>query len=711
MRDMNELIKTENFKVLAVLTAGIISLYTTIIFGGGSLKFVFFITLIVITSEFIFRFFSSGIMLPYILMLFSPITLIFYSTTPDFRIRVTSLLLLAYIFSAPFKQGKIKKWYSGWSKKPVLIWIIPLIIFSMLSLWLDHKGVELSGDEPHYLMVTQSLVEDLDLSLKNNVEERTYLDFIPAGIPAHMIIHKGKHLSFHMPGLSFLLIPFYIVFNLAGDIISPHLFFRLSISVINAFFPFVLFYIMRLLFPDKKLSGIWLLSILTVPFLFHSVHIFPELPAATLLAGSFLFLYRDDPKPGIAGFLFSLTIWFHVKYYPPLMLFAGFAVWKLLKENSKKDLLKFLLYPALSSIILLLFSKAVYGTFNPSGIFPAENYWSTPILLKLKVFLAYFFDQRDGLILYAPFLFLFLFGLKLKNLSWKILAAIISVYTIFHAITTVRGAHAPAGRPLVFVFWIILLFMFNYYFNSDRKYFFRVMAGFNFFLLFWVLQYPQFIYQPVFASTIEGGSSFLSFMGSSVLDLTKFFPSFLTQSNILYLPNIIWISTLIIIVLVYYSGNLKKIRITAKNTKYISIVSFIAAILLVSLFPHVHISAKDHFRKNGISLFNSSSNFVWLENENKFRVKSNEEYTIYFEERQWKKEISFLFDIPAGSSLKAANGKRVIFHSQKSEDFVFNINLSKMKKIKLMGKKLIPIWIKTVSSHNDSFFHLRIEGK
>ncbi|MCK4888402.1 MAG: hypothetical protein KAS97_00640, partial [Candidatus Aminicenantes bacterium] len=453
---------------------------------------------------------------------------------------------------------------------------------------------------------------------------------------------------------------------------------------------------MRLLFPDKKLSGIWLLSILTIPFLFHSVHIFPELPAATLLAGSFLFLYRDDPKPGIAGFLFSLTIWFHVKYYPPLMLFAGFAVWKLLKENSKKDLLKFLLYPALSSIILLLFSKAVYGTFNPSGIFPAENYWSTPVFLKLKVFFAYFFDQRDGLLLYAPFLFLFLSGLKLRNLSWKVLAAIISVYTIFHAVTTVRGAHAPAGRPLIFVFWIILLFMFNYYFNSDRKYLFKVMVGFNFFILFWILQYPQFIYQPVFASTIEGSSAFLSFMGSSALDLTKFFPSFLTQSDILYLPNIVWIITLIIVLLAYYSGNLKKIRITANSTKYISIVLFISAILLVSLFPHVHISAKDRFRKNGISLFNSSSNFVWLENENKFRVKSNEEYTIYFEERQWKKNISFQFDIPAGSSLKAANGKRLIFNSTKSDNSDFYINLSKMKTLKLMGKKLIPIWIKTV---------------
>lgn len=710
MRDMSALIKTENLKVLPAFAAGFISLYSTIICGGGSLKFIFFITIIVITSEFLFRFFSSGILLPYILMLSSPITLIFYSTSPDFRIRVTSLLLLVYIFSAPFKQHKIKDWYSGWSKKPLLIWIIPLIIFSLLSIWLDHKGLELSGDEPHYLMVTQSLVEDLDLSLKNNVEVRSYLDFIPVEIPAHMIIHKGKHLSFHMPGLSILLIPFYMVFNLIGDIISPHLFFRLSISVINAFFPFVLFYIMRLFFPDKKLPGIWLLSILTVPFLFHSVHIFPELPAATLLAGSFLFLYRENQKPGIAGFLFSLTIWFHVKYYPPLMLFAGFAVWKLLKDNPKKDLLKFLLYPALSSIALLMFSKAVYGTFNPSGIFPAENYWSTPIMLKLKVFFAYFIDQRDGLLLYAPSLFLFLAGLKLRDLSWKILAAIISVYTIFHAVTTVRGAHAPAGRPLIFVFWIILLFMFNYYFNSNKKYFFRVMAGFNFFILFWILQYPQFIYQPVFSSTREGGSALFSFLGSSALDLAKFFPSFLTQGGILYLPNIIWISILIIIMITYYSGNLKKILITAKTAKYISIVFFISAILLLSLFPHVHISAKNLFRKNGISLFNSSSNFVWLENENKFRVKSNEEYTIYFEERQWKKKISFKFEIPAGSSLKAANGKRLIFDSIKTGNSHFNINLSNMKKLKVKGKKLIPIWIKTASSQTNSFVHLRLEG-
>ncbi len=708
---MNSLIKKENLNVLAAMTAGFISLYTTVLCGHGSLKFTFFITLIVIMAEFLFRFVSSGIKLPYILLIFSPITLIFYSTTPDFQIRLTSLLLLAYIFSVPVSRNKWKVRSSEWSENPFLIWLIPLIIFSSLSFWLDHKGVELSGDEPHYLMVTQSLVEDHDLSLKNNVEDRSYLDFIPVEIPAHMIIHEGKYLSFHMPGLSFLMIPFYIIFNLIGDTVSPHLFFRLSISIVNAFFPLVLFYLMRMFFPGRKITGIWLLSIVTVPFLFHSVHIFPELPAATLLAGSFLFLYRANPKPGIAGLLFSLTIWFHVKYYPPLVLFAGFAVWKLLKGSSKKDLFKFLLYPALSSILLLLFSKEIYGTFNPSGIFPAENYWTTSILLKIKVFFAYFIDQRDGLLLYAPTLFFFIFGLKIKDISWKIPAALLTTYTFFHAVTTVRGAHAPAGRPLIFVFWIILLFMFNYYFNSNKKNIFRIMTGFNFFILFWILQYPQFIYQPVFASTIEGGSSFLSFMGSNTLNLTKFFPSFLTKSGIFYFPNIIWIGVLFIIALTYYSGSKKKIRLTSKSTEYLSVILFIAATLLFSLLPHIHISPKDNFRKNGISLFNSSSNFVWLENDNKFRVKSNEEYTIYFEERQWKKNISFQFNIPVDSSIEAVNGKTLIYNSIRSNNSKFDINLSNMKKLKLMGKKLIPIWIKTRSLQNDSFFHLRIEAK
>lgn len=700
----------KTYKTLTT-AAGILTLFATLLLGGVSSGFIIFIAALIITAGFLFRLYPNGTIFPYIFMLISPVTLLSFSTTADFTIRITSLVLLSYISSAPFIQIGIRSKVSRKMEKPFFIWVIPMLLFILLSVWLDHKGVQLSGDEPHYLMVTQSLVEDQDLSLKNNVENKTYMDFIPAELSPHMIIHKGKHLSFHMPGLSFLLIPFYIIFKLTGNIISPHLFFRISISIINSLFPFVLYYLMRYLFPDKKITGVWFLSILTVPLLFHSVHIFPELPAAILLAASFLFLFRNEPRPGLAGFLFSLTIWFHVKYYPPLFLFALFAMWKLFKKGSKSDLLKFLIYPALSSMILLLFSKVAYGTFNPSGIFPAENYWSTPLVLKLKVFFAYFIDQRDGLLFYAPSLFLFLSGLRLKELSWKVLLLLMGTYTLFHAVTTVRGAYAPAGRPLVFVLWIILLFGFNSYFKSDRKHFFKLLTGLNLFVLFWILQYPQFIYQPVFASTANGSSSLLRFLGSSTLDLTGFFPSFLTNRNFLLTPNIIWIVLILIILVINYSGKLKNFNKRTFTIKSGTTIFFILSVFLVSVFPHVHISASDKFRRAGISLFNTSSNFVWLDNENRFRIKNNEEYTIHFEERKWKKKLLLKIEVPERSEIIIKNRKNILFHTEKPGDAQITINLAEMGSFKLKGKKLIPVWIKTSSIKKGEFFFLGIESR
>lgn len=711
MISMSQTIEGSGFSKTLIPASGLLILFATSLIGGSSVGFIIFIAALIFSAEFLFGLYSAGTISPYIFMMTSPITLLFYSSTTDFTIRLASLVLLSYIASAPFLNVRIREKISGAMKKPFIIWVIPLLLFTLISVWLDHKGVELSGDEPHYLMVAQSLVEDHDLSLQNNIEDRTYMDFIPVELPGHVIIHKGKHLSFHMPGLSFLLIPFYFIFKLTGNIISPHLFFRLSISAINSLFPFVLFLLMRNFFPDKKITGIWFLSLLTVPLLFHSVHIFPELPAATLLAASFLLLFRNKPGPGLAGFLFSLTIWFHVKYYPLLALFALVAIWKLMKRDKKKDILKFLVFPILSSIALLLFTKVVYGTFNPSGIFPAENYWVSPITLKLKVFCAYFIDQRDGLFFYAPVLFLFLSGLKIWEPSWRVLLSLLGTYTLFHAITTVRGAHSPAGRPLVFVLWIIMLFVFNYYFRSDRKHLFKLLTGLNLFVLYWILQYPQFIYQPVFASTTDGGSSLLKFLGSRTLDLTRLFPSFLTNPGTTQIPNIIWISVLLIILIIFYSGKLKKIHISKTTIRSGTTIFFILSIVLVSLFPHVHISAADRFHRGGISLFNTSSNFVWLENENSFRIKSNEEYTIYFEERKWKKNLVFTIEIPEKSSIFIKNKKDILFKTERSGEARFRMDLSKMETLSIRGQKLIPVWIKTSSMAERTFFSLRIESR
>ncbi len=691
--------------------SGLFSLVATMFFGDASSIFSLIISIVIIILELTFGFFRNSVYLPYIALISSPVTLFYYSSTPDFQFRLLALIFFAYIFSIPLISRNFNEKISEFIPKPFQIWFIPFLIFVTLSIWLNYRGIQLSGDEPHYLMVTQSIVDDGDILLKNNVENKTYLEYIPVEIPAHMIIRNGKHLSFHMPGLSFLLTPFWLIFKLTKNIIDPHLFFRISASFINAFFPFVLFYLMKFFFPKEKVNGVWLISLMSVPVLFHSVHLFPELPASTLLAGSFLLIFKEKSMPVTSGLLFSLTIWFHVKYYPPLFIFAVFVAWKLIKERRKTDLSRFLIFPIISSVILLIFIKIFYGTLNPTAIFPAENYWTTPLLLKIKVFLAYFLDQRDGLFLYAPLLFLSLFGLKRGFKKWNILPVILLIYTLFHSITTVRGAHSPVGRPLIFVLWILLLLTFKNYYESHKKYLFKVLAGLNFFILFWILMNPQFVYQPVFSATTTRSSSILGFLGSNTVNLSGMFPSFITNPKSFYFPNIIWIFVLSVLIVLFYTRAGFKFSISRNNYKIVSATLFLSFTFLVSIFPHVHIETKNRFHKNGISFFNSSANFVWIDSSKSFRIKNGEEYNLYFEERKWKKNLLFDFEISRDSHVTVKNGKQTLFRSGSEANGSFKINLSKLHRLRILKKDLIPIWIKTESSEGDRFIYLKVSAK
>ncbi|MEN8153662.1 MAG: hypothetical protein ABFR75_06530, partial [Acidobacteriota bacterium] len=602
---------------------GLIIFFSTLALSKVSHSFILFNILFILFFEYICRFFKHGKIRPYSLMILSPVLLIHYSSTADFQIRSLCFIFVVYIFSATYSKVKNIPNMNKPEKHPVLIWMIPFLIFSMFSIWLFYNGVHLSGDEPHYLMVTQSLVEDGDFNLRNNIEEKTYRDFIPVDLSPHMIIKNGKHLSFHMPGLSILLLPFYFLFKLTGSLIPPQLFFRISISFINAFFAFFLFYLLKHFFPGKKVFNLWLLFVILYPTLFHSVHIFPELPAATLLMGSFLYIFSQRNNSLVGGLLFALSIWFHVKYYPPLFIFALFVLGGYLKDKKYRETLKFLIFPIISAILFLIYSKVLYGTFNPMNIFPSENYWTTPLILKLKVFFSYFLDQRDGLFFYSPVLFLAFFSFKKKINRQSILFFIIASYIFFHAVTTVRGAHAPAGRPLIFIIWIIFLFTANYYFNNKNKTLFRFLSGVNFFILFWLISYPLLVYQPVFASTTERSSGLLKLLGSSMSNITSAFPSFLTNPSGLYIPNILWILVLALLIIYFYVYKKKVYNLSEKYKLWFGITAFLGIIFFLSFYPRIDLSRYERISKDGISFLNSSGNFVYEKDNDRFRVRGN----------------------------------------------------------------------------------------
>ena len=84
-----------------------------------------------------------------------------------------------YLLNAAYHRGVKTIKFSLLNAKPILVWFTAFIIFALAAGVLSWQGIHLSGDEPHYIMITQSLVEDGDFDLKNNMEEKTYFRYLP----------------------------------------------------------------------------------------------------------------------------------------------------------------------------------------------------------------------------------------------------------------------------------------------------------------------------------------------------------------------------------------------------------------------------------------------------------------------------------------------------------------------------------------------------
>ena len=134
----------------------------------------------------------------------------------------------------------------------------------------------IDGDEPYYLLITESLARDHDLDLANQYRDLAHsatgrTDLTPQlGDP---IGPHGERYSRHEPFLSLLLVPGYLAGGLTGALLTIALFGALlARSTIR-------------LFEDEGIDdgttrALFPLVALGPPILFYSVRIWPEVPAA-----------------------------------------------------------------------------------------------------------------------------------------------------------------------------------------------------------------------------------------------------------------------------------------------------------------------------------------------------------------------------------------------------------------------------------------------
>ena len=262
------------------------------------------------------------------------------------------------------------------------------------------------GDEPHYLIITQSLLKDGDLDIANNHARRDYASFFGGNLNPDLRrrgIH-GEAYSIHAPGVSVLVAPLFQFCGYTGA--------RVMIILLTALGAMLIWRIgWRVTDSPEAAWFAWAAVVLTPTFAMHSFMVFPDGPGLLAVAAGVLLLVqlsRGD-RPGLlpvalTGIALASLPWLHTRFALMAGGLGAAIVLRLVAMDAPLKprigrLLAFVVIPVISAALWLYYFKALYGTFDPRAPYPPEPQslaWIVPAILGL------FFDGQFGVAAYAP---------------------------------------------------------------------------------------------------------------------------------------------------------------------------------------------------------------------------------------------------------------------------------------------------------------------
>jgi len=536
--------------------------------------------------------------LPLAFTALAPVTLRHYLSAADIMVRTKLLLEAAVFLVICLKVVQFLEWrrrraeavpsplapLSGLSlkKKLAALFVASLVFANLGSVLMFREGISFSGDEPHYLLMDHSLLHDGDLDLADNYARKDYNAYMlkPVTIPQlHVVRGKkpGSQVSFHSPGTAFLMLPFYAAGSLFGKT-GLILWLRFGMSLFGALFGLQVFLYIRNSWGKEKWAFIlWALTGLATPVYFYSIHIYPEIIIA-FFAFTVFGIFRSPAAltPGrliLCGFLLSTFIWFHaIKYVVLAGPLLVFCLWVLTRKRAGgRDYAAFLVFPIVITAAYFLFQKALYGSFSLSTVswkgslkagetlaYAKDLFTDIPFRFRWETLADYFFDQKDGLLLYAPIFFFSFLGLvemaRRKAGDLMALLFVASPYVLFQAFLTQRTGYAPQARPLVAVIWVLIIGLGYFIAHNTKRIFagaFALSSGVTLLLTWLLLRNPLALYQETTVGATEKGGGIFYILSNLHFDLTAWLPVYIKSREGAWPPNFYWLGALAVFVLVY----------------------------------------------------------------------------------------------------------------------------------------------------------------
>lgn len=537
--------------------------------------------------------------LPFLFFLLSPVLQAHYLTRSDFRTRLGLLgvfVVLAVLYLkiagllSLLKERPlfVRTWtarFQGLSlrKRLAVLFVAAFLIYNLCAFALVSQDVTFSGDEPYYLLTTDSLLYDKDINLANNYADRDYFHFYnqenSPRLKLNIYGQEGKKgpgyiYPINLPGISVLMLPWYAVSQLLK---GKWLTFALkgSLSIWAVLLGLQIYLLARDLWPKENLAfRLWLLYSFSAPVLFYAVHLYPEIPIALFS----VYIFRKVRSPGplsslrllFMGFLLGTFFWFGLKYnliFWPLLLVSVYLLWKHQKPRAK--ILLFLVFPILGLVLFYSFVFSLYGTISPFAVYEGaitperaqalkQAWLSLPLWSRTDTFFDYFLDQRDGLLLYSPlYVFMFLGLVEVFRRSKKDFAILLFIalpFILNYAFFTHRQGHCPQGRVLTPLSWIgAILIGYFLAFNRNRTFaaLFRGACIVSLVIAAILLFHPPFLYQSTTHEFTRRPGDLFVFLSNMHFFLPFYLPSFIKIRNLDYLPNYIWIAAVALFVVLY----------------------------------------------------------------------------------------------------------------------------------------------------------------
>ena len=326
-----------------------------------------------------------------------------------------------------------------------------------------------SGDEPHYLVIAQSLWRDGDLKIENNHTRGDYREYYSSDLDPHYLTRGSDQeiYSIHPIGISVLMAPVYALGGYSGVIaalilmaaLAAAITWRWTVATLNA---------------PGAATFAWAAVALTAPFLLNTFTVYPEIAAALAVIFTFVWtLPRESQRPGMgrwiaAGLAIASLPWLSTKYAPMSAALLLVAIYRLRKKEpasflrNPKAILVMAIY-AISLTAWFAFFYAYWGT--PLPMAPYGSLVQTSPLNLRAGGPGLLFDQEYGLLAIAPVYILAATGLlQMWRAGGPLRREAIEITLVFAALHATVGAFgiwwggsSSPGRPLVAGLLLLML--------------------------------------------------------------------------------------------------------------------------------------------------------------------------------------------------------------------------------------------------------------